>query len=340
MIALLILLLIATILLFTTNPHLLKIAATSHFISTVYIFVLMIWAFPSTIVLTPRDAAMVIATLCMLANTVVLLLLWNQLETSRSHMLIKNKGTVLIILGILIVILATVLVSTPRRETAVLHSRNGFTLQYPKTWLADTSMKEAPAEFIREPDDKASFSIQSHNDSRITNPSKLPSVYKDIQTAFVDNPHYQILKEEWENADKTIAENSYFVSGIYTENEKQWRFKEITILAKGGTVLVLRGMSRIEYGDSYWSALDGIFSSVQSTKDWAMAEVRALPEVRDFETMLAKTGKVAVFEIEGENSNWAVHVFEVVKNDDGTSHTTTFGWYRVNEKAGAVEKEI
>ncbi|MCR4280744.1 MAG: hypothetical protein NUV88_00200, partial [Candidatus Kaiserbacteria bacterium] len=259
---------------------------------------------------------------------------------SGSHMLIKNKGTVFIILGIVIVILAAALVSTPRRETAVFHSQNGFTLQYPKTWLADTSMKEAPAEFIREPNDRASFSMQSHNDSRITNPSKRPSVYKDIQTAFANDPRYQILKEEWESADKTIAENSYFVSGIYTENEKQRRFKEITIFTKNGVVLVLRGMSRAEYGDSYWPALDSIFFSVQPTKDWATTEVRALPEVKDFETMLATAGKSAMFETEGEGNDWAVHVFEIVKNDDGTSHTATFGWYRINEKTGAVEKDI
>jgi hypothetical protein len=35
-----------------------------------------------------------------------------------------------------------------------------------------------------------------------------------------------------------------------------------------------------------------------------------------------------------------VHVFEIVKNDDGSSHTATFGWYSVNKNTGAAEKEI
>ncbi|MDO8561451.1 MAG: hypothetical protein Q7S05_01350 [bacterium] len=208
--ALFLLLLIAAVFLFTTNPRFLKIAAGSHFLGTIYIFALMIWIFPSTIVLTPRDVAMVIAALCMLTNTVVLLLLWNQLEKSGTRMKTKSKELVLVLIGVVVVTLAVLLASTPRGETSILHSGNGFAPLFTNTW----------------------------------------------------------------------------------------------------------------------------------TEDRAVAEVSALPEVRDFENMLAKTGKVAVIEIEGENSDWAVHVFEIVRNDDGTSHTATFGWYRVDKTTGEMEKEL
>jgi len=53
-----------------------------------------------------------------------------------------------------------------------------------------------------------------------------------------------------------------------------------------------------------------------------------------------ESGKVATIEIEDGGEVWNVHVFEIVKESDGSSHTATFGWYSVNKKTGETKKEL
>lgn len=77
------------------------------------------------------------------------------------------------------------------------------------------------------------------------------------------------------------------------------------------------------------------------TKDQALAAIESRNEVKEYQKMLTEAGKNAEIEVENGDGEWSVHVFEIVKNDrDGSSHTATFGWYRVDKKTGTVEKEI
>jgi len=58
----------------------LKAGAVAHSIATVTLFVVMTQIMPGTVALTFRDIAPIIAALLSLTNTVVVLLLWHQLQ--------------------------------------------------------------------------------------------------------------------------------------------------------------------------------------------------------------------------------------------------------------------
>lgn len=105
--------------------------------------------------------------------------------------------------------------------------------------------------------------------------------------------------------------------------------------------IILKGEKIAKPADKIISntSLDGN-KAVNISQKQALSGVRALPEVAEYEAMLKNAGKKAEVEAEDGGDEWNVHVFEIVKNDDGSSHTATFGWYSVNKKTGAVEKEI
>ena len=71
----------------------------------------------------------------------------------------------------------------------------------------------------------------------------------------------------------------------------------------------------------------------------ARLKVKNRTEVVKYEADLIRLGSKAVIEVEDLEEDWNVHVFEIVKQGD-SSHTTTFGWYRVNEDTGKVERDI
>ncbi|MBI5621555.1 hypothetical protein HY933_01665 [Candidatus Falkowbacteria bacterium] len=75
------------------------------------------------------------------------------------------------------------------------------------------------------------------------------------------------------------------------------------------------------------------------TANDARATVQALPEVRQYAEMLTQAGTEAQIVVEDSGEEWNVHVFEIVNNGDST-HTATFGWYRVNKKTGEITRAI
>lgn len=67
------------ILFISGRPLLLKIGVIAHLVAVIFLFGLMIYAYPGTVSLKFRDTAPIFAILIMLINNVVLLLLWHQL---------------------------------------------------------------------------------------------------------------------------------------------------------------------------------------------------------------------------------------------------------------------
>ncbi|KKW44668.1 hypothetical protein A2598_02250 [Candidatus Peribacteria bacterium RIFOXYD1_FULL_54_13] len=67
----------------------------------------------------------------------------------------------------------------------------------------------------------------------------------------------------------------------------------------------------------------------------AVAAVRALPEVQAYERTLIEAGAAAHVDVQLENGEWLVQVYEV---KDG--HTATFNWYRVDKETGVVAPEF
>ena len=84
-IALLLLLIISTGLFLSRNSKFIIIGAVSHILATLLIFAVMIQALPETTRLVFRDAAPIIIALLLLANTVIVLLLWNQLQKQERY---------------------------------------------------------------------------------------------------------------------------------------------------------------------------------------------------------------------------------------------------------------
>ncbi|OGD33396.1 hypothetical protein A3C78_00710 [Candidatus Azambacteria bacterium RIFCSPHIGHO2_02_FULL_45_18] len=259
-------------------------------------------------------------------------------------------GGILLLIGIAVFFGQKNYFQKPDAETAEFHSRYGFTLQYPKDWIIDDSQKDAPAEFIREPNGGAFYSMQAHTDPRVTNPKELKKVYRDIEDSFKNDARYLVEESGWEYEEKNTADNSYFAAGSYTENGENWQFKEITVFSKSGNVLVLRGMSLKDYANEYEPIIDKIFASVvptdkkastqiapKITQEEALAKIKNLPEVQEFMRLLFP--KQAEFEVEDWDTDWAVHVFELVVGENSV-HRATFNWYRVDKQTGVVEKEF
>lgn len=74
------------------------------------------------------------------------------------------------------------------------------------------------------------------------------------------------------------------------------------------------------------------------TRDEAVQAVRSLSEVKNYEALLAQAGKAATIEAEDNDTEWNVHVYEIV-TQDGISHSATFGWYQVDKYSGEVFSE-
>ena len=271
------------------------------------------------------------------------------MKTSKRGLIVA--GGILLLVGIAVFAPQKNYFQKPDAKTAEFHSRYGFTLQYPKDWIVDDSRKDAAAEFIREPNDRAFYSMQAHTDPRVADSGELEKVYRDIEDSFKNDARYLVEESGWEHEKKNTANNSYFAAGSYTENGKNWRFKEVTIFSKSGSVLVLRGMSLKDYTGEYWSIIDKIFASVvvptgstispygvaKVTKEQALVKIKNLPEVQEFMRLLFP--KQAEFEVEDWDTDWAVHVFELVIGENSV-HRATFNWYRVDKQTGVVEKEF
>ena len=69
----------------TRNSKFIAIGALSHIVATALIFAVMIQALPGTTRLELRDTAPIIIALLLLANTVIVLLLWNQLQKQERY---------------------------------------------------------------------------------------------------------------------------------------------------------------------------------------------------------------------------------------------------------------
>src|SRR3989338_8732009 len=73
------------------------------------------------------------------------------------------------------------------------------------------------------------------------------------------------------------------------------------------------------------------------TREEALVKIKNLPEVQEFVRLLFP--KQARFEVEDWDTDWAVHVFELVVGENSV-HRATLNWYRVDKQTGVVEKEL
>lgn len=72
----------------------------------------------------------------------------------------------------------------------------------------------------------------------------------------------------------------------------------------------------------------------------ALFNVKNRPEVVKYVADLKKIGKSAGFEVQENEYEWSIQVFEIVKNDDEPSRTTTFGWYLIDKKNGQLTGDL
>ena len=65
--------------------------------------------------------------------------------------------------------------------------------------------------------------------------------------------------------------------------------------------------------------------------------VERVKEVATFIKELERKNKRACIDVSAEADNgYSMHIYEVVDDGDGMSHTATFGWYRVDRKTGKI----
>lgn len=85
--------------------------------------------------------------------------------------------------------------------------------------------------------------------------------------------------------------------------------------------------------------------STSVTNKTALSLVEALPEVKrwraDIKKLGAKRGVKAVVEVDRqEGAEIVVHVYEIVPDDNESSHTATLNWYYVDKKTAKIRKEF
>ncbi|HBU28071.1 TPA: hypothetical protein DEB00_03080 [Candidatus Uhrbacteria bacterium] len=98
-------------------------------------------------------------------------------------------------------------------------------------------------------------------------------------------------------------------------------------------VIVVLGLLSFYTQTKERSDADGV------TQDEAQLEVESRTEVQKYMADLNKLGSKAQITAEDLGDEWNVHVYEIVINGD-SSHTATFGWYRVNKKTGEVKTDM
>lgn len=256
-----------------------------------------------------------------------------------------------IVIGVVIIIVIVFFIgsivekektTTSDQQMGEFYSKNGFTVTYPRNWIIDDSQKDIPAEFIREPSGRAFVAVQTSNDERLKDSALRSQVFKEVEETFIQDTKYKVDSFEWRSQDDKIDGNSYMAAGSYIENNTTWRFREIGVFTATGTTFFLRGNVRAEFAKTYGSILDEIifsFRPANLTIDAARMKIESLFEVKEYQRRLTEAGGKVEIEVEDGDDEWSVHVFEIVKNGDGTSHTATFAWYRVDKKNGTVEKD-
>ncbi|MFZ2205221.1 MAG: hypothetical protein WAV23_01375 [Minisyncoccia bacterium] len=276
----------------------------------------------------------------------------------------KKSKKILIILGIIIVVIWALIASgvltfhfsvnrtddkvnlekPANYETAEFKSKYGFTMTYPKNWIVDTSEKIAPLEVIREPLGKAYITIQSGYDERLKVFSSRAQAMIEAEQKLTANKQYKLDLFKWTYETPENPSNMYAAMGSFNDkNGVNWQFEEVGVFDSTGMTTIFQGSFISEFSEDYIPIIEKIFSSFKPTKitaELAQAEIESLPEVKEYEKNLADSGKKAIVEVEDAEDNWNVHVFEIIKESDRTSHTATFGWYRVNKKTAIVEKGI
>lgn len=75
------------------------------------------------------------------------------------------------------------------------------------------------------------------------------------------------------------------------------------------------------------------------SQEEALQKIKMRTEVQKYEIELTKLGSKAQIDVEDLEEDWNVHVYEIVVAGD-SSHTATFGWYRVNKKTGNIIKDL
>ncbi|MFA6135812.1 MAG: hypothetical protein WC705_00375 [Candidatus Paceibacterota bacterium] len=276
----------------------------------------------------------------------------------------KKSKNILIVLGVVVVVVVALFASgiltfevsmnssgdeskmekPLNYETTEFSSEYGFTMSYPKDWIVDTSQKSGPVEFILEPSGKAFIGIQTGHDERLKVFSSRAVAMMEAEKSLTEDKQFSINTFEWKYEDAESNVNSYMATGSFNDkNGTKWLFKEIVVFIPDGTIYFYDSNVLAEFAEEYGPILDKIISSYWPTKNRAESariKVQLLPEIREYETMLAQSDKKATIEIEEGDDSWRAHVFEIVKEVDGSSHTATFGWYTIDKKTGTVEKEI
>ena len=229
-------------------------------------------------------------------------------------------------------------------ETAVFQSKYGFSMDYPKSWIVDISEKAGPFESIREPNGKAYIVIQTANDPRLKVFSSRAVTMLEAENALKKDKQYTINSFEWKYADAESDVNSYMATGSFNDkNGDKWLFKEIGVFIPDGTEFFFQSNALALVATEYGPMLDKIIFSywpIKNQVELSRVKVQSLPEVKEYEKMLAESGKKATIEVEDGGDAWNVHIFEIVKEKDGSSHNATFGWYGVNKRTGVIEKSI
>lgn len=145
--------------------------------------------------------------------------------------------------------------------TAQFNSRYGFTVSYPKDWLIDSSQKEAPVEFIREPTGKALVAIQVMQDDRLKNPALRKQVFKEAEDAFRQTESYTVNSFEWAPPDVGLNTDSYMAMGSFIKDNTKWLFREVGIFNHSGSVFFLRGNTLPEVAKTDGPMVDKIIFS-------------------------------------------------------------------------------
>ncbi len=220
----------------------------------------------------------------------------------------------------------------------------GYVIKMPSGWVMDDSQKEQPADIAKSSDGKTFVAIQFLVEPRLLEEGGEEQVVADIKEGYRKDKAYVLssFESRFENDGTPATVSGYLARGAMEDKGKFYVFQEYGVPLGDETWVNIKGAIHEDVIKEYQEMINkimGSFDPVAGRRE-AFDTVKAEKEVKKYTKRLSAEGKEVTFGLEDGGDVWLVQVYEIIVERDGSSHTATFNWYRVNKETLKVTKEF
>ncbi|AKM84727.1 MAG: hypothetical protein VE98_C0001G0270 [candidate division Kazan bacterium GW2011_GWA1_50_15] len=141
-----------------------------------------------------------------------------------------------------------------------------YQIDHPADWTFDDSQQTFPTDVIASPDGMAMVFVSTLSDARLTDVEGRKVVLQTIEETFRDDPNHTVEFFDSSPGTTPDVKSGYAVAGSYSENDQEWRFKEIGGFGEqSGMLVVIRGNILQGAVNQYRYVVDKITESINLT---------------------------------------------------------------------------